>query len=176
MLGRPAHIIADEEIEQAVAVVVEPDCGRAEGGAAGKPGGFRDIDERALAGVAKEAILADAGDEQVGEAVVVVIADGDAHAVHFDVEPGGFGDVGERAVAIVVIEAERGALLLVARPIHRIDEQDVLPTVGVVVEKGAAGAECFGEELAAVGAAIVLEVDAGLRGDIDELETECRGG
>jgi hypothetical protein len=128
------------------------------------------------AAFAEEAILADAGDEQIGEAVVVVIADGNAHAVHFDVESRGFRHVGEAAVAIVVIEAQRAALLLVAGPIHRIDEQDVLPAVGVVIEKGAAGAERFGQELAAVGSAVVLKVHAGLCCYIDELETELRVG
>ena len=48
--------------------------------------------------------LADAGDENVGKAVVVVIAEGYAHAVHFDIEAGGAGDVGERTVAIVAIQ------------------------------------------------------------------------
>ena len=97
-----------------------------------------DVGECAFAGVAKEAVLADAGDENVRKAVVVVIADGDAHAVHFNVETGAMGDVGESAVAIVAIEAQCGALALVLRPVHAVDQQDVQPAVRVVIEKRAA--------------------------------------
>ena len=57
----------------------------------------------------KQAILPDASDENVGKSVVVVIADGDAHAVKFDVEAGGAGNVGESAVAIVFVELQSGA-------------------------------------------------------------------
>ena len=53
------------------------------------------------------------------------------------------------------------ALPLVAGPIHPVDEQDVLPAVGVVIEKCATGAESLGKQLAAVGAAVVLEMDSG---------------
>ncbi len=65
-----------------------------------------DVDEGAFAGVVEQAVLADAGDENVGKAVVVVVADGDAHAVHFEVEASALGDVGEGSVAIVAIEAQ----------------------------------------------------------------------
>ena len=71
--------------------------------------------KRALAGVLEQTVLADAGDQNVGKAVVVVISDRDAHAVHFDVEPGAAGHVGECAVAIVAIELQRAAFALVAR-------------------------------------------------------------
>ena len=69
----------------------------------------------AAAVVLEEAILADGGDQQVREAVVVVVADGHAHAVHFHREAGALGDVGEGAVAIVAIEPHGGALAAVIR-------------------------------------------------------------
>ena len=103
----------------------------------------RDVDEMALAGVLEQAVLADAGDENVGEAVVVVIADGHAHAVHFDIKPGAARDVREGAVAIVAIEAQRGALALVPWPVHAVDQQDVLPAVAIVIEKRAARSRAF---------------------------------
>ena len=40
----------------------------------------------------------------------------------------------------------------------------------VVVEKGAAGAQRLGQKLAAVGAAVVLKLNAGRGGDVDEAE------
>ena len=54
-------------------------------GEAARPG---DVDERALAGVAEQPVLPDARDEDVGIAVVVEVADGDAHPVELDVEAG----------------------------------------------------------------------------------------
>ena len=126
-----------------------------------KTAGIRYIDESSLAGVVKQAVLSDAGDQNVGEPVVVVVADGHAHAIHFDVESGARGHVGESAVAVVAIEAQRGAAAeLVAGPVHAIDEKNVLPAVAVVIEKGAAGAESFGQQFSAECAAVVLEVDA----------------
>ncbi len=43
-----------------------------------------------------------------------------------------------------------------------VDQQNVLPAVAIVVEKGAAGAESFRQELAAERAAVVLKLDSGL--------------
>ena len=51
--------------------------------------------------------------------------------------------------------------LLVSGPVGAVDEQDVLPAVAIVVEEGAAGAQSLGQKLAAEGAAVVLEVEAG---------------
>ena len=87
-LGRPLHIVADEQVEQTVAIEIEPQGRRAEALPAAEPARLRDIDKMALAGILEEPVLADAGDENIGEAVVVVIADGHSHAVHLDVEPG----------------------------------------------------------------------------------------
>ena len=109
VLGRPLHVVADEQIEQAVAIEVEPERRRAECLAPAEAARLGDVDECALAGVAEQTVLADAGDEDVGKAVVVVVADGDAHAVHLDVEAGAAGDIGERAVAIVAIELQRAS-------------------------------------------------------------------
>src|ERR1700676_2056318 len=108
----------------------------------------------------EEPILPNAGDENVGKTVVVVIAHGDAHSVHFSIEAGLAGYVGKSAIAIVVIQAECGCLPLVARPVHAINKEDGLPAVAVVVEKGAARAERFGKEFASVGAAVVLKLNA----------------
>ncbi len=119
-----------------------------------------DVDESSLPGVFEEPVLADAGDQDVGKTVVVVIGDGDAHPVHLYIEAGFAGYVCETAVAIVVIEPEGGGLALVAGPVHGINKEDVLPAIGVVVEEGAAGAEGFGKKFASVGAAVVLKMYA----------------
>ena len=148
VLRRPLHVVADKEIEQAIAVVVEPQRGRAESFALPQSAGVGHIDERAFAGVAEQAVLSDAGDQNVREAVVVVIANRDAHAVHFDIETGAGRHVGECAIAIVVIEVQRGAALLVARPVGAVDQQNVLPAIAIVVQERAPGTEGFGQEFA----------------------------
>ena len=177
MLRGPLDIVADEEVEQAVAVVIEPERGGAEGASTAEPGLLRDVDERALAGIAEEAVLADGGDQKIGEPVVVVVRDGDAHAVHFEIEARAFRNVRECAVAIVAIEAQGGTAALVAGPVGAVDQQDVEPAIAIVVEKGAAGAECFGQVFGAESPAVVLKGKAGLRGDVGEAETGvARGG
>src|SRR5687767_3946897 len=57
-----------------------------------------------------------------------------------------------------------------ARPIGAVDQQDVLPPIPVVVEKGAARAKRFRQELAAVGAVVVAECESGGGGDVGKLK------
>ena len=78
--------------------------------AAAQPGLLGDVDEVAAAVVLEQAVLPDGGDQDIGKAVVVVVADGHAHAVHFDGKSGALGDVGEGAVAVVAVEPHGGAL------------------------------------------------------------------
>ena len=82
-VGAVVHEAADEEIEPAVVVEIEPD------GAGGpvafedlgaEAGLFADIGEGAVAVVVIENRAAVGGDEDVGEAVVVVVARRHAHA------------------------------------------------------------------------------------------------
>ena len=82
-VGAVVHEAADEEIEAAVVIEVEPD--RAGGPVAfedfgAEAGLLADIGEGAVAVVVVEDRTAVGGDEEVGEAVVVVVAGGHAHA------------------------------------------------------------------------------------------------
>ena len=74
--------------------------------------------EVALAVVAEQVAAADGRDVEVGVAVVVVVADGHAHAVERLVEPGLLGHVLEVALAVVAVEGlgRAGPLGFVARP------------------------------------------------------------
>jgi len=114
--------------------------------------------------------LPHAGHIEVGKPIVVDVSYGHAHPVHLDVEARGARDVGERAVAVVAVEAERGALPRVTGPVHAVDEQNVLPAVGVVVEKRAARSQRLRQELAAVGAAVVAKPEARRGGHVGEAE------
>ena len=174
VLGRPLDVVADQQIQQAVAIEIEPERRGAEGAAAAQAGLFGDVDEVAAPGVLKQAVLADGGDQNIGEAVVVVVGDGHAHAVHFDRQAGWRVTSREGAVAVVAVELQGAALALVAGPIHAVDQQNVQPAVAVVIQKGAAGAHGFGQILRAESAAVVAEVDAGGGGDVGQAEARSR--
>src|SRR5262249_48956950 len=132
MLRRPFDVVADEQVEKAVAIEIQPHGRGAEAGLPAKAGLVRNVDEVSFAGVLKELVLADRSDQDVRETVVVVIADGDAETVKLDREAGLLGDVGESAVAIVAIESRHGAAGLVARPVGPVDQEDVEPAVAIV--------------------------------------------
>src|SRR4029077_19844774 len=112
--------------------------------------------------------LAEGGDEEIVEAVVIVVADGYAHAEEFDVETGFVGDVGEGAVVIVVVELGRGMFGGLARPVGAVDEEDVGPAIVVVIDESDTGAHGFGKIFFAEGGVVVEEVDAGLLSDVAE--------
>ena len=103
----PDEVVADVQVEVAVAVEVGEGRGGRPVAVAAQAGGLGDVLEGAVAPVAVEGIRPPSGDEQVGVAVVVDIADGDAVAVAAGEggDPGGFGGVLECAIAAVVEEA-----------------------------------------------------------------------
>ena len=76
-LRRPEGVVGDDQVEQAVVVVVEPGGGHAEGirrlGA--DAGSLGHIGKGAISVVVIESVPAGAADEQILIAVVIVIAD-----------------------------------------------------------------------------------------------------
>ena len=132
--------MADVEVEVAVAVEVgEGRRGRPVAVAAQARVGSVTSSKRAVAPVAVEGVGPPAGDEQVGVAVVVVVADGDAVAVApgQPAMPDALGDVLERAVAPVAeqaVAARRASCGLGGNgpPWTTVD---VEPAVAVVVEQ-----------------------------------------
>lgn len=91
---------------------------------------------------------ADAGDEEIGAAVVIVVPDGDAHAVEGGFETRGGGDVFEVAGAVVLVEAKTfggGLAVGMPGPEAAVDEDQILVAVGVEVEEGHASAHGFRE-------------------------------
>src|SRR5690349_6276588 len=117
-------------------------------------------------------IAADCGDENIVESIIIVIADGDAHAVASDVKTGAFGCVGEMTMAIVMIKRRSGrrcAFGYVTWPIRRIDEKQILMAVVVVIQKGDAATHGLGQELFTVSPVDMSELDSGLTRDVGEL-------
>lgn len=78
----PFRVVDDPEIELAVAVKIEPAGG--DGPTFVLDAGFdSDVFEAAVAEIVIQRAAADAGDEDVGFAVIIEIGDGDAHVVTF---------------------------------------------------------------------------------------------
>src|SRR5690242_3862873 len=174
VFGRPTDIVAHEKIEVAVAVIVKPQRRSTQSLAAEETTGTRGVYKSTLAGIAEETALANASDKNVGKSIVVVIPDSRTHSVHFDVQASALCDVSKRAVAIVAVELQGRALALVAGPVHAVQEQDVLPTVGVVIQERAARAERFGKQLSTVRAGVVLKLDSRSRSDVGESKAQIR--
>jgi hypothetical protein len=115
---------------------------------AGFPG---HIGEGAIAVVAIEAILAVIGEKEILEAVVVVVPNANALRPS-DIDQARLdGDIRECAVAVVLVEAIGGAGWGVLKS-PAAEDEDVHPSVVVVVEEGAAG--CHG--LDDIGEAVLL--------------------
>src|SRR5437667_12668090 len=118
----------------------------------------------------KQMALTERGDEKIVEAVVVVVANRNPHAEHWNRESGLRGNIGKSAVVIIVIELRGRLWTLMSGPICAIGKQDVGPAVVVVVNEGAARAHGLGEIFFSEGAVVVGEVNAGSGGDVAEAD------
>ena len=175
LVAAPLHVVGDEQVGLAVAVVVEP------GGAGAEVGVFdprrgRHVPEPAAALVVEQPVAVERGEVDVLAAVVVVVARRDAHAVDLDVEAAPPGGVGEGAVAVVAVEG-RQRLALARLPVAAVDQQDVEPAVAVGVEQRHAGAHGLGQVFLPRAAAVVGELHSRGGGDIGEPHPRLgRGG
>ena len=168
-------VVGDEEVEVAVAVVVEKGAaGVPAGGALGEAGFRGDVGEGAVAVVAVEDVLAVVGDEEVVPAVVVDIADAAALTPSGVGQAGREGDVGKGAVAVVLEQSVDGFLALgEAFEAGSVDEKNVEPVVVVEVVEGDAAAGGFKEEAVLVFAAVDgFGVEAGFARDVGEGDAE----
>ncbi len=161
----------------AVAVVID----EAAAGAPLRPGheeaGFAgDVGEGAVAVVAEQYVPVVVSEEDVFEAVVIVVGDGDARNPAGAREAGFRGHVGESAVAVVAIEAIAGAFGRGAEA-GAAEREDIEPTVVVVIEKGDAAAYGFEDVALGIGVAVDSGGDeAGLTRNVGEPGVERQAG
>ena len=131
-------ILADEQIQPPVIVVVEPHRARAPSGG-GDAGLLRHIGKRPIAVIVIQDAPSILRHVHVGEAVTVVVAHRNALPVASSGNTRFLGDVGKGAVAIVAIKRipqRRVGIVEVA--LSAVDEIDVHPPVIVVIQKRAA--------------------------------------
>jgi hypothetical protein len=93
-----------------------------------------DVFENAVR-ISKENALAQRADEKILIAIVVEIANSGTHSIHFACEAGRGGDIGECSIAIVAEEFRRGCAPPLPRPVFAIGEEQVLPSIAVVVDE-----------------------------------------
>ena len=141
LVDLPHAVVDHEQIQFPVIVVIEPAgayrphlfaihlCAR-------EASSSCDIGERTIAVVVEELIRGYVREKNVGASIIVVVPDGDPHAVACPGDSRTLGDVGEGAVVIVAIQAVpvSGRFLLQWRdgcPVYQIDVQ---PAVAIVVE------------------------------------------
>ncbi len=178
-VARPLDVVTDEQVEVAVVFDIDEGAGSAPviacpAGAAGNG----NVD-KAPALIAQQAVLAERRDIHIRPAVVVVITGGGTHAVTAEGQSGLRGDIREPAVAVVAVQGRRGRLaLLVAGEPVRVDQQQVLVAVVVVIEEGETAANALRHEFFSVGTAGVHETDAGRCRDSGESDVRrlCIGG
>jgi hypothetical protein len=132
---------ADEQIQPAVVVVIEPHGARRPA-RCGDTGLVRHVGESSVAIVLIQDAAAVRRHEQVRKTVIVVITDGNAHPERAAGDTSRIGHVRECAVAVVPVER------IFQRPFRfeeiartAVDEIDVHPAVVVEVEERAPGAD-----------------------------------
>src|SRR6185437_7600663 len=171
------QVVGDEKIQMAVAIIIDP-------GAAGPPQlrrldkacFFRHVGECAIPVVAVEDVLAPVSDEEVFEAIVVVVANGNGARPSFANKPGLFGDIGESAVAVVLIKAI-GRALRRALQASAVECENIEPTVVVVIEKRDAAADHLQDVILLVGIPVDVRCrESGLIRDIGEMCQERNAG
>ena len=162
----------NKEIQFAVPIVIKPHGARGESGIA-YTSLSRNIAELSVAKIVKQMVRTDRCDINIRIAIVIVVAYRAAHSVEFDGKARTASHVRKRPILIVVIESRVGFASLMFGPIHRIDEQDVLPAVVVVVQKTNATSHRLWEILSPERATVMFEVHPRLGRHIGELNRPC---
>src|ERR1035438_2421020 len=167
----------DEQVQKAVAIVVGESATCAPlGFEMEQPGFLCDIGEGTVAVVAVENVLSPATDEEIVEAIVIVVAHTNTRCPHGTLQSGLLRHVGEGAVAVVFVQAVGG-------PGRGAGEQgtagdkDVEPAVVIVVEKGDPAAVGLQDVFLLVGVAVNHgSGESRFRSDVGELKPRFGGG
>ena len=165
-LERPLHVVRDEDVEPAVAIVVEPRRARAEVGVL-DTGRLRHVAKPEVPLVVEQSIALDRGHIEIVATVVVVIAGGNTHPIQRYVEPAPGDDVRERGVAVVLVD-RRERLAPARLPVAAVNQDDIEAPVVVQIDERTARAHGFWQIFLTRAPVVVHEGDAGRGGDISE--------
>ena len=165
------HVVRDHQIEMAVAIIINPRASRTPGlPRARHTRFFRDLGEHAVL-VVVQAVLPVVSDVKIFPPVVVVIADANPLPPARRAQTSLDRDIGKRPVMIVAIEmVGRSFPLGKTLESRAVDDEDVGPSVVVVIEDGNPGARRFNDVLLRILAAKhVHHRQSGFLGDIREI-------
>jgi len=156
------NVPRDENIDEAVFIVVRP-RGAGHEAASADAGFVGDIFKSAIATVTVERIAAVAGDEYVGQSIVVEIGDGNSHAPALAGEPGLFRDILKFQWGGLAVERDhRVAALSVAIDGRAVDDQCREGAAVIAINKADATAHRF-DDVLLVGRGDVGNGEAGTR-------------
>src|SRR5262249_53844578 len=170
LFARPLYIIDDEQVEQSIAIVIEP-ARRNRPGAAVNGGCLRDVSELATAIVVIQMAFVNPSDKQIHESVFIEVGRGRADGVAGTGETGLVSHVRKMPAAIIAEQAirilrtgffERGKL-------GAVREKQVETAVVVVVEGRDTTGHSFDQVLAVRWVVIENEVEPGGGACIREL-------
>ncbi len=137
---------------------------------------FGYIGESAVPVVSIQRVLAPVGEEEIVEAVIVIVADGHGRCPAGASEAGFPGHIGESAVSIIPVQPVDGAFGR-AFQAGAAQQEDVEPAVVVIVKQRAAAAHGFEDVRLAIGSPVnERRMQSGLARDIDEARMERKSG
>src|SRR5262249_2347552 len=128
-----AGVGSDEQIELAIAVIINECATSTPCTIACNPGKFRDLLKGPVTPVAVEPVFPEGGHKEIGPAVIIYVAD--AHSLAPSAGAGqssARSNIRERTVVIIVVQMIRWLLAVRRRQRGAIDNEDVRPAVVVV--------------------------------------------
>ncbi len=169
LVGGPGDVTAGEDVQATVVVGVQERHGSPELVLARQSRLDAHVDET-IVPVVEQVVGADARDVEISIAVTVEVPGGATHAVGLQIESGLTGDVTESQASEVLVKLLGRRSAGLAFEARAVEEEQIEPVVTVVVEDDDAGAHRLREPFETEGTRVVSEVDAAVRGDVDEAD------
>ena len=167
------NVAGDRQVDEAIVIIIGKSGARGPTAASRQARFLGHIGESSVAVVTVQNIWPQAGNEQIGPSIVVVIGDGPSHGETGRANSRFFGHVCKRSVVIVVIQrAARHNPLQRLTDGGRIGEVEVGPAIAVVINHDHATCHRFHDVLF-LGRREVLKLDAGLGRNIGELRNDA---
>ena len=121
---------------------------------------MRDVAEVAAAFVMEQVIAAHSGYVNIVAAIVIVIADSDAHAVDFDIQTAAVRNIRKRSVTVVAIEGRCGVAAM-WNPVAAVDEKNIGAAIAIRIEECDTGTHGFRQPFLTGASCVLREMNPG---------------
>ena len=163
------HVVGNEQVGPTIAVIVTERGTHGPAFVERQTGLLGDVSEGAVSVVAVEHNPVETGDQQIGPAVVIVVADRDAIGPTGIAHSGFIRDISERSVVIIVEERAAGFFAGFRHlDALRVREINVRPAVSIIINESNSAAHGF-HDVFLFRAGQVLEMDSGRASDVHKL-------